>query len=140
MTLGEMSFLVVEEHGLQRWAIDNLLRGLGARHVLAAANAKAALDLWKRAPAPLDIVVWDLDMPGADAMEFIRQLAAPQPPSVLFLSSLERALVAPLEATARAGGIQVLGIVEKPIAADKLAAAIRAYVPAPGRVNFTARG
>jgi hypothetical protein len=73
-------------------------------------------------------------------MEFIRQLAAPTPPSVLFLSSLERSLVSPLEATARAGGIQVLGTIEKPLAVDKFAAAIRAYVPSPGRANHTARG
>lgn len=141
MTLDEIRFLVVEDHGLQRWAIDNMLRGLGARHILVAANPKTALDLHERARDPVDILVWNLDMPGADAMEFIRRLSGDRPPpAVIFLSSLERSLVAPFESMARAGGIVVLGTIEKPLASDRFAAVIRAYVPHPGRANYTARG
>jgi CheY-like chemotaxis protein len=136
--LGELLFLVVEDHGLQRWAIDNMLRALGASHVLAAASAKAAARAHAASDDPIDIVVWDLDMPGMDVMEFARSLEPGALPSFILLTSLKHSLVAPLEATARASGVTVLATIEKPVVAEKLAGAIKAYAGTSGRPNHTA--
>jgi CheY-like chemotaxis protein len=74
MKTGGLRFLVVEDHGFQRWLVANMLEGLGAECVISAGDGQAALELLSGREPPIDVIVTDLDMPGMDGMEFIRHL------------------------------------------------------------------
>ena len=126
--ISRLRFLVVEDHGFQRWALGNLLQGLGARHVFSAQDGQAALDFVRGAAEPIDIVVSDLDMPGMDGMEFIRHLTLEcKETSLIIVSSLERSLVASVEGMARAYGANLIGAVEKPATARQMEAMIHLH-------------
>ena len=129
MEISSLRFLVVEDHGFQRWALGNMLQGLGARYVFSAQDGQAALDFVRGAEDPIDIVVSDLDMPGMDGMEFIRHLSTEcRDASIIIVSSLKPSLIAGVEGMARAYGANLIGAVEKPVTARKMEAAIRGHV------------
>jgi EAL domain-containing protein (putative c-di-GMP-specific phosphodiesterase class I)/CheY-like chemotaxis protein len=125
MKIGELRFLVVEDHGFQRWVLGNMLEFLGAQYVFSAADGKAALELLDGREPPIDVVVTDLDMPGMDGMEFIRHIgAAGYPVSLILASGLDRTLIATVETMAQAYGVKLIGSIKKPITAAKLEAAV----------------
>jgi EAL domain-containing protein (putative c-di-GMP-specific phosphodiesterase class I)/FixJ family two-component response regulator len=129
--IAHLSFLVVEDHGFQRWVTGNLLEGMGAKAVFSAGDGGAALELLAGLDSPVDIIVSDLDMPGMDGMEFIRHVGeAGQPISLILASGLDRSLISSVETMARAYGLTLLGAIEKPPTAKKLKAAIDLYRPA----------
>ena len=107
--------LVVEDDGFQRRTVARMLRALGARQVLEARDGKEALASMQGI-ASVDLVVCDLDMPEMDGMEFMRHLGqAKSDASVIISSAKERTLVASVEKMARAYGVRLLGLIEKPV-------------------------
>ncbi len=125
MDLSGMSFLIVEDHGFQRWLLENMLRSLGAGAIEVAIDGRAALAVLARDPDAVDVVVTDLDMPGMDGMEFIRHLGeSGSRVSLIVSSSLDRALIASVETMAAAYGVRLLGAVDKPVTAAKFAEVI----------------
>jgi hypothetical protein len=40
LNIAELRFLVVEDQGFQLWVVRNLLEGLGAKYVFAAADGR----------------------------------------------------------------------------------------------------
>ncbi|MEO7744297.1 MAG: EAL domain-containing response regulator [Usitatibacter sp.] len=130
----ELRFLVVEDRQLEREDIARMLRGLGAKEVAVADDADAALAILSRVGCPVDVVVSALDMPGMDGMQFIRHLGlAKFPVSVVLASRLERSLLNAVARMTEAYGVELVGIVEKPVTAQKLDAAISAPRVAKGR-------
>ena len=128
MNIEGLRFLVVEDHGFQRWVMGHLLEGMGAKYVFSAGDGRAALEVLADLDPPVDIIVSDLDMPGMDGMEFIRHVGElGHPVSLILSSSLERALIATVETMARAYGVHLLGVVEKPPTAKKLTELIQLY-------------
>jgi EAL domain-containing protein (putative c-di-GMP-specific phosphodiesterase class I)/signal transduction histidine kinase/response regulator RpfG family c-di-GMP phosphodiesterase len=121
--------MVVEDHDFQRLTVAGMLRALGAREVLQAGDGRQAITLMQEAlPAAVDLVVCDLDMPHMDGMEFIRHLgAAKNPASVIITSAKERALLSSVEQMAKAYGVTLLGVIEKPVTRDALEAQIENY-------------
>jgi EAL domain-containing protein (putative c-di-GMP-specific phosphodiesterase class I)/CheY-like chemotaxis protein len=123
--IAALRFLVVEDHGFQRWMAGNVLQSLGATAVFSAADGQAALDILATIEPPIDVIISDLDMPGMDGMEFIRHVGERgSAVSLIVMSSLDPSLVASVENMARAYGVHLLGAVEKPANAKKLQAAI----------------
>src|SRR5258708_35269815 len=144
INMAELRFLVVEDHGFQRWMMGNLLEVMGAKHVLCAADGAAALEVLGSLDPPPDIVVSDLDMPGMDGMELIRHLGdVGHPVSLILVSSLERSLIASVEPMAPAYGVRLLGAIEKPATATKLGNLINlhgAHMKAGNRASTAAFG
>ena len=121
MAIGELTFLVAEDHDFQRKTLVRMLQGLGAKTVLEAADGKLALDAFRDLTQPIDIIICDLDMPEMDGMEFIRHVGeAGVPVSLILSSALERSLIASVETMTRAYGINLLGAVDKPATPQKL--------------------
>jgi EAL domain-containing protein (putative c-di-GMP-specific phosphodiesterase class I)/CheY-like chemotaxis protein len=136
MNIEDIRFLVVEDHGFQRWVTGNLLEGLGARFVFSAADGGAALEMLSEVDPPIDVVISDLDMPGMDGMEFIRHLGEARAPVTLIVASaLDRGLIATVEAMARAYDVDLLGALEKPATAKKLQALLDSYAPMAKRAR-----
>jgi EAL domain-containing protein (putative c-di-GMP-specific phosphodiesterase class I)/CheY-like chemotaxis protein len=129
--LADLRFLVVEDHGFQRWTLGNHLRQSGAKAIFFAADGKEALEIFSSANPPIDVIVTDLNMPGMDGMEFVRHLGEFRVPvSIILVSSLERALLASVSTMVRAYGVTLLDALEKPVTARKLEAAVAKYQPA----------
>jgi EAL domain-containing protein (putative c-di-GMP-specific phosphodiesterase class I)/AmiR/NasT family two-component response regulator len=130
MPVADLRFLVAEDHDFQRGALVRVLQGLGAMTVYEAANGHGALQVLRDAARPVDIVISDLDMPGMDGMEFLRHLGeAGESISIILASALERKLLASIATMSEAYGINLLGVVEKPLTAAKLAPLIGLHRP-----------
>jgi EAL domain-containing protein (putative c-di-GMP-specific phosphodiesterase class I) len=132
-SIAELRFLIVEDHGFQRWALANVLKELGARYVFPVGDGHAALELL--AEVEVDIAISDLEMPGMDGMEFIRHLGeAARDISLIVASGLDRPLVRSVEMMARAYGVRLLGSLDKPVTTAKLRPLIDKHMsalPAP---------
>jgi EAL domain-containing protein (putative c-di-GMP-specific phosphodiesterase class I)/CheY-like chemotaxis protein len=138
-----LRFLVVEDHGFQRWMAGNLLQGLGATAVYTAADGQAALDILATIDPPVDIIISDLDMPGMDGMEFIRHIGERgSGVSLILMSSLDSSLVASVEGMATAYGVHLLGAIKKPATAKKIQEAVSRHTlarkPERAAVDVTA--
>jgi EAL domain-containing protein (putative c-di-GMP-specific phosphodiesterase class I)/CheY-like chemotaxis protein len=135
--LASLRFLVAEDHDFQRVMLVRMLEGLGARTVHEAADGAAALNILQDPVRPVDIVISDLEMPGMDGLEFVRHLAETGAPiSIILASALESKLLDSVATMSRAYGINLLGVVEKPLTTGKLLPLIKCYKPAqpkPGR-------
>jgi EAL domain-containing protein (putative c-di-GMP-specific phosphodiesterase class I) len=119
-----MVALVVEDDVFQRRTVARMLRSLGAAEVREAPDGKEALVAMQIA-APVDLVVCDLDMPGMDGMEFMRHLGEQKSTaSVVISSAKERPLVTSVEKMAIAYGVQLLGLIDKPVTRVRLEALI----------------
>jgi EAL domain-containing protein (putative c-di-GMP-specific phosphodiesterase class I) len=121
MDFSELHVMVVEDHDFQRRVAVQLLKGLGVVELREAANGLDALQLLDAMPGKPDIVISDLDMPGMDGIEFIRNLAQRRlANAVAVTSSLDAAMLSTVETMARAYGMQVLGTIEKPLTERRL--------------------
>jgi EAL domain-containing protein (putative c-di-GMP-specific phosphodiesterase class I) len=131
MGFGELKFLAVEDHEFQRGMLLKMLARLGATHVSTAADGQAALDIVKSSYPSIDIIISDLDMPGMDGLEFMRHLSEARiPVAIILASALESVLLDSIETMTRAYGVKILGVIQKPITAEKLDALIKLHVPA----------
>ncbi len=131
MEFAKLRFLVVEDHGFQRWMVGNLLERLGAQYVYSAAEGAEAIAMLADREPPIDVVITDLDMPGMDGMEFIRHVGGAKHAAAMILATgMERSLVASVEAMAREYGVNLLGSIAKPVTAAKLKAIILAHAGA----------
>jgi EAL domain-containing protein (putative c-di-GMP-specific phosphodiesterase class I)/CheY-like chemotaxis protein len=130
MTLADCTVMVVEDHEFQRRTTLQILANLGAGALVEAADGEGALLLLGNDPRP-DIVVCDLDMPGMDGVEFLRQVSElGAGTAIVIASGLEDSVVRSAEATARAYGLEVLGAIRKPLTARLLLAAVGLHRPA----------
>jgi EAL domain-containing protein (putative c-di-GMP-specific phosphodiesterase class I) len=130
MGLSELKFLAVEDHEFQRGMLLKMLARLGATQVSTAADGQAALDIVKSSYPSIDIIISDLDMPGMDGLEFMRHLSeAHIPVAIILASALESVLLDSVETMTRAYGVKILGVIQKPITAEKLDALIKLHIP-----------
>jgi EAL domain-containing protein (putative c-di-GMP-specific phosphodiesterase class I) len=107
--------LVVEDDRFQRRTVARMLRSLGVREVREAGDGREALAAMQGG-APVDLVVCDLDMPAMDGMEFIRHLGQGNSgASVVISSAKDPSLVVSVEKMALAYGVQLLGLMAKPV-------------------------
>lgn len=114
--IAALRFLVVEDRDFQRGLLKRVLTSLGAAQVHEARDGLAAMNFMRDDPQAVDIVITDLDMPGMDGMEFIRHLGeARLRVSIIVASALEQPLLASIATMARAYGVRLLGVVEKPL-------------------------
>jgi EAL domain-containing protein (putative c-di-GMP-specific phosphodiesterase class I)/DNA-binding NarL/FixJ family response regulator len=128
MSWSELLVMVVEDHGFQRRIALRLLTELGVERTLEGADGLHALEVLRRQPAPPDVVLVDLDMPGMDGIECIGHIAQERlARAVVVVSALDPALLNTVQTMARAYGLRVLGSVEKPLTVERLRGLLAAY-------------
>ncbi len=86
---------------------------------------------------PYDLVVSDLLMPGQDGIQFIQALAAqPRPPRLAVASAAPRRMMTSARLMAESLGLEVIGLLPKPVAAAEVNALFEALAqarPATGK-------
>jgi len=132
MKASELNILVVEDDDFQRRMVGNMLRSLGVTAICNAENGKQALDVLHATNAKaVDIAICDMNMPEMDGMEFLRHLGQEKAAtSIIILSTLDRALLASVAKMSLAYGINLLGVIEKPIGLAQLELLISQYARA----------
>lgn len=133
MSAAKLNFLIAEDHDFQRKVLVRILGGMGANAVYQATDGMGALAVLQDPTRPVDIVISDLDMPGMDGMAFVRNLGESGiSVSIILASALDRKLLASIQTMSEAYGINLLGVLEKPISAEKLLPLIARHRALPG--------
>ena len=126
--------LILEVQPFQRGFLANLFGSHAGVQVDACEDVDAAIALC--ACQPYDLVVSDLLMPGQDGIQFIQALAAqPRPPRLAVVSAAPRRMMTSARLMAESLGLDVVGLLPKPVAAadvDALFEALAQARPAAG--------
>jgi EAL domain-containing protein (putative c-di-GMP-specific phosphodiesterase class I)/CheY-like chemotaxis protein len=114
--------LVIDDHRFQRSVLTRMLKAIGIANVLEAEDGAGALAVVRARRDSLMLIVTDVDMPEMDGLEFLRRLSeeAPRTP-VAIHSALDRALLKSIEVMAAAYGVELIGVLEKPVTEAVLA-------------------
>jgi EAL domain-containing protein (putative c-di-GMP-specific phosphodiesterase class I)/CheY-like chemotaxis protein len=132
--ISALHFLVVEDHGFQRWAAENVLRALGATRISSAEDGQKALEVLGKSLVPVDLILCDLRMPGMDGIEFIRRAQEiSHGAGIILISEQDPALMDSVAAMVRAYGGELLRSMSKPLTREKLMEAMATYRPAIDR-------
>ncbi|ACF50442.1 MULTISPECIES: EAL domain-containing response regulator [Stenotrophomonas] len=108
--------LILEDQPFQRGFLANLFGNRAGVQVDACEDVDAAIALC--ACQPYDLVVSDLLMPGQDGIQFIQALAAqPRPPRLAVVSAAPRRMMTSARLMAESLGLDVIGLLPKPVAA-----------------------
>lgn len=112
--------LVLEDHLFQRSVATSLLKQLGCRDVLEAANGSEALAVLAQ-EGPVDVVVCDLQMDGMDGLEFIQRISATgQVGAIIVSSGLPWDVRRAVRQMGALLGLNMLGDIGKPLLAEAL--------------------
>lgn len=131
MNASNIKVLIVEDDSFQRRLVINMLRSLGVTAICGAENGRQALDMLHAGDDKIvDIAICDMNMPEMDGMEFLRHLGQEEAAvSVIILSTLPGAVLASVAKMSLAYGVNLLGVVEKPITVAQLESLISRYTP-----------
>lgn len=115
-----LSVLVVDDDELLLDLAVTALESLGCGRITAALSGELALAAIDDQGA--DLVLCDLNMPEMDGVEFLRHLSTRAfEGAIILISGEDKRILRTAESLAKAHGLNVLGAVEKPITAEKLA-------------------
>lgn len=138
--LGELprTALVVDDDDFVRGTIAQMLRRLGVADVRTADDGHHACESLSR-EGPAELIVCDLMMPGGDGIEMMSEVGRLSPAGRLVLvSSAETKLLRSAREVAEGQGLDVLGVLSKPVRQSDLGALL-GRAPQPTRASAPAR-
>ncbi|MGZ5788650.1 MAG: EAL domain-containing protein [Burkholderiaceae bacterium] len=129
MNMANLTVLVIEDDDFQRNIIVSILNSMGVCSIVSVSNGKQALNILQNDSAkPVDIALCDLNMPEMDGMEFLRHLGEQhRDTAVILVSSLDAKVLSSVGRMTEMYGIQLLGVIEKPVLPPKLKAHMLKY-------------
>lgn len=122
MSLADLKVLIIEDDDFQRQIMSEILSSLGVGTVVQAGNGRQALEIiHSQDSASINVALCDLNMPEMDGMEFLRHLGQEkQDIAVILSSALSGQLLSSVGRMTRLYGIQLLGVIEKPVLLSNL--------------------
>lgn len=116
IALENLRVMVVDDKKFIRETIGRVLNQLGIQDIVFASSGSEAIALLDTAQETIDVVFTDLQMANGDGVEFSRRVTElDHRPAITFISGSNRNLLMTAESVARARGLQVLGVLEKPV-------------------------
>ena len=116
-----LTILIVDDDFIMHRLTKLMLNDLGIRKVHSALSGPQGLEIIGNQQQVIDVVICDLNMPEMDGVEFTRHLAKRKYAGSLILTSGEDIrILKTVEKLAIEHDLQVLGVMEKPVALTKL--------------------
>ncbi len=116
-----LSVLVVDDDYIIHRVTTVILNDLGIKSVQSALSGSLALDIINQSSDSIDVVIFDLNMPGMDGVELMRHLAKLQFSGAIIITSGEDArILRTVEKLAIEHALQVLGVLQKPVLPEKI--------------------
>lgn len=131
MDIAQLHFLVAEGDQGQRRALADILVHVGVGKISQAPDGHTALRCFSAVIVPpVDIAIIDLGLPGMDALELIRHLGEARcKAGVIIVGAQSNAVLFSVETMALAYGVNVLGVIGKPVTGSRLVALMKNYLP-----------
>lgn len=111
-----LSVLIVDDDPSVRNVTATMLRRMAIPNVVSAENGNQALELFRTAVSPFNLVICDWDMPGMNGMEVYSQLRAGHPEMPFLMLTGRNDLDSVI--TARGSGVS--GYLVKPFSSQQL--------------------
>jgi EAL domain-containing protein (putative c-di-GMP-specific phosphodiesterase class I)/AmiR/NasT family two-component response regulator len=122
--------MVIDDEALMRKLTGLQLRALGCQSVECHSDGSAALSTLSQKPDEIDLIVCDLQMPVMDGVEVLRGLSAMGfGGAVIVVSGEGQRTLAAAERLAQAHGLDLLGVLKKPVEPARLAWLLEKLVP-----------
>lgn len=103
--------------------VSHLLRELGVDEVSVAEDGKAGLFVLSARIASVDLLICDIEMPGMDGIEFLRNIADQNyRGKIVLFSGIDADLLKATERLATVRELNVMGTLAKPVTVGSLAA------------------
>jgi EAL domain-containing protein (putative c-di-GMP-specific phosphodiesterase class I)/DNA-binding NarL/FixJ family response regulator len=121
--------------------LTQMLARLGYTRVVACGSGQKALQHVSRNHEVVDLILLDINMPGMDGIEFIRQLVECRyGGSVILVSAENSRILESVEKLIEAHQLIALGWLQKPVNPDELARLLSALKPNDGHRGLTRAG
>jgi EAL domain-containing protein (putative c-di-GMP-specific phosphodiesterase class I)/AmiR/NasT family two-component response regulator len=135
LDIAHLHFLVAEDDPAQRRGLVEMLGQLGASQVTEVPDGHTALRCFEDTFSPaVGVAIIDLDLPGMDALDLIRSLAADRcTAQIIVIGAQSSNMLFSVETMAQAYGLDLLGTIPKPVSHMKLENLLSLYVPHAAR-------
>lgn len=125
--MNPVKVLILEDHPVQRAAVETAVKACGDYDVLSLAEGAQALKSAKYIGG-VDIAICDINMPGEDGLSFLRKAAnAGVVKSVIITSSIPDSMRQGIITMIRLLGLEFLGDLAKPVGRSELKIALSSY-------------
>jgi EAL domain-containing protein (putative c-di-GMP-specific phosphodiesterase class I)/serine/threonine protein kinase/AmiR/NasT family two-component response regulator len=126
----ELDVLIVDDERFFRNLAKRVLSNLGVGAVREAESAEEALRLIDESQLLPNVILCDLNLPKMDGIEFLRHLAKRKVGAGVVLMSGDNRILRTAQNLPSSLDLYILGVLEKPIAPQRLAALLSAFEPA----------
>lgn len=128
--------LVVDDSRVQREFAVDLCSRLGASEIHQAEDGEQAIALLRQEPK-IEVVILDLEMPGMDGVQVLHEMVRlGMDQAVVVVSARETVLLNIVESMGKSLGVKLLGVLQKPMSLEQLAASLGRFAAVQQREVF----
>ena len=113
--------LLLDDDRFMHEFVGDLLSDLGVKETLVAKDGADGLQILSNQENTFDLLICDIEMPGMDGIGFLRNIASQgYIGNIALISGIDANLLRAAERLANAHGLNMVGVIEKPIKIDTL--------------------
>jgi len=113
--------LLLDDDPFMHEFVGDLLSDLGVKETLVAKDGAEGLRVLSNQEGVFDLLICDIEMPGMDGIEFLRNIASQgYAGHIALLSGIDANLLRAAERLANAHGLKIVGVMEKPVKIEAL--------------------